>query len=518
MTVRRGLLLILMLLQPLQALAIDLNLERMLSPGALSQAHHKYEKDCQRCHSDFKQSQQNALCVDCHKEVGQDVAAKTGYHGRKPGIANSECRLCHSEHQGLQADIVQLNTHGFPHELTDFPLQGLHQAVACQECHKSGQAFREASGQCVDCHREDDVHKGSQGQQCKDCHSADGWRKTVFDHGKTQFPLKGAHSQVACSQCHRSNDYRQAEITCVSCHKIDDVHLNTFGAQCDGCHGVEKWSGVRFNHDRDTDFKLVGAHRSAQCAACHKPYSVAKALPQSCAGCHRQDDVHFGKNGEQCSQCHGENSWGKNRFDHGKTRFPLRGAHESVRCNQCHQGNVHNPIKDTTCIACHRSNDVHKQSLGVQCQQCHRESGWHEDVQFDHELTPFPLLGRHATTACESCHENAQFAGTPFACVDCHRAQDPHRGALGKACGDCHHPTAWDSWRFNHDRQTQFPLTGAHEGLFCEGCHAESLVQLKKQGAQCGQCHQADDVHRGAYGSTCDTCHTTTDFSTLEMR
>ncbi|MFZ5602675.1 MAG: cytochrome C [Pseudomonadota bacterium] len=516
MKMRTWLFLVLLMLLPLRANAIDLNLERMLSPGDLSQAHSKYEKDCKSCHSDFKQENQNALCVDCHKDVAQDISAKTGFHGRKPGIANSECRLCHSEHQGLKADIVQLNPHGFPHQFTDFPLQGLHQPVACNQCHVEGKKFREAPQQCVDCHRKDDVHKGSQGQQCANCHSAEGWRKTVFDHSKTLFPLKGAHSTVECSQCHRGSDYKQAETTCVSCHKIDDVHLNTFGTQCDSCHSTEKWKSVRFNHDRDTDFHLAGAHRTLQCSSCHKPGTLAKELPQTCVGCHRQNDVHFGKNGEQCDQCHSVNSWGKSRFDHSKTGFPLRGGHANAQCSQCHQGNVNTPIKDTTCVACHGADDVHNQSLGTQCQQCHSESGWHDNVQFDHELTHFPLLGMHATSACESCHENTRFAGTASACVDCHRTDDTHKGKLGDDCGSCHHPAAWKSWRFDHDKQTPFPLTGAHQGLACDGCHDQAFSQLK--GQQCGQCHQADDVHRGAYGRQCDTCHDTRDFSTLEMR
>src|SRR5215207_8019805 len=57
-------------------------LESVLSPGVLSQAHAKWENDCKSCHVRFNPKGQDALCMDCHKELSQDVRAKTGYHGR----------------------------------------------------------------------------------------------------------------------------------------------------------------------------------------------------------------------------------------------------------------------------------------------------------------------------------------------------------------------------------------------------------------------------------------------------
>ena len=515
---RSWLLLLLVWMIPLQGYAIDLNFQRMLSPGPLSAAHQKYEKDCKSCHSDFEKKSQNNLCLDCHKDVAGDIKTGAGFHGKKPGIAGSECRLCHSEHKGLKADIVQLNQHSFDHSFTDFPLTGLHTQLSCNQCHSSGKKLREAPHQCIDCHRKDDIHKGSQGTACGNCHSASGWNKTTFDHSKTHFPLHGAHAGVSCNQCHRSSDFKQAQTACISCHKIDDVHLNSFGTQCNSCHTETRWKDTRFNHDKDTHFKLLGAHKQLQCAACHTMGTIARDLPQTCVGCHRNDDAHFGKNGDNCGQCHNNVRWSNSRFDHSKTRFPLHGAHQQVRCEQCHLGNVHAPIKNFSCAACHNEDDVHKKSLGEQCQQCHNESGWRDHIRFDHDLTQFPLLGMHATVACESCHDNFQFTATTSTCISCHKADDPHKGTLGTQCASCHHPAGWNSWHFNHDKQTRFPLTGAHAGLTCDSCHKQPLAQLKGAGNQCGQCHQADDIHRGAYGMQCDTCHDTRNFSTLHMR
>ena len=39
-------------------------------------------QECANCHVKFDRAAQDGLCLDCHKEVGADVRAKQGYHGR----------------------------------------------------------------------------------------------------------------------------------------------------------------------------------------------------------------------------------------------------------------------------------------------------------------------------------------------------------------------------------------------------------------------------------------------------
>ena len=39
---------------------------------------------------------------------------------------------------------------------------------------------------------------------------------------------------------------------------------------------------------------------------------------------------------------------------------------------------------------------------------------------FNHMTTGFPLLGGHATAACETCHVGGVFKGTPKNCDGCH--------------------------------------------------------------------------------------------------
>lgn len=515
---RQWCLLITLLLSCVTARAVDFNLESVLSPGELSKAHAKYDNDCAQCHTREGRQQLNQLCLACHKPVATDIGQGTGFHGRKPGVKTAQCKLCHSEHKGRDADIVQLNTNAFMHDFTDFQLKGSHSVLGCNQCHAAGKAFREAGGSCIDCHRDDDVHKGAQGEQCQNCHGETQWRKTAFDHGKTKFALTGAHEKAACTQCHRSADYKNTPTECGSCHAIDDVHRGRFDAGCDDCHQTSGWNATRFDHARDGGFRLEGIHAQLACTQCHTQPASTQELPKTCTGCHQEDDVHEGRNGSQCQKCHDNVSWSKTRFDHSRTAFPLRGKHRQARCEQCHVDDVHAPITDKSCGGCHQRDDVHKQAMGKACEQCHNEEGWMQRVAFEHDLTAFPLLGQHATVGCEACHASKQFAGTPSACRDCHADDDKHKGQLGKHCAQCHHPIGWTSWHFDHDRQTRFDLDGAHQGLECAACHDRPMQEVRASGKQCGLCHRDDDIHRTAYGLQCGTCHNTTRFSDIRMR
>jgi len=75
-------------------------------------------------------------------------------------------------------------------------------------------------------------------------------------------------------------------------------------------------------------------------------------------------------------------------------------------------------------------------------------------------------------------------------------------------CSACHTTTSWhakgstqDGHKFDHT-STGFPLTGAHVGTPCSGCH--NATQTIKRA--CASCH--DDVHRGRLPQSCDNCHT----------
>ena len=105
-------------------------------PGQVIRAHVKQEEHCGSCHDRSNARSQTSLCLDCHKDIAGDIAQHRGFHGHADHVGSGECRGCHTEHKGRDADIVQLDKAQFNHKLTDFELTGAHAALACAACHK----------------------------------------------------------------------------------------------------------------------------------------------------------------------------------------------------------------------------------------------------------------------------------------------------------------------------------------------------------------------------------------------
>ena len=481
-------------------------IERLLMPGEVAKAHAKWETECSKCHDRTNSSRQSALCVDCHKEIGDDLRLTRGFHGHalKPGTA---CTACHTEHKGRTADIVRFDRESFDHAITGFKLDGHHATATCSVCHAQGKPFRSLKTTCFDCHQKQDIHSGKLGKDCAKCHNTTSFAKTDFDHDKTHFPLKGAHFRTACADCHRDPSFKNTPLECVACHAHDDVHKGGRGPKCGDCHNAVKWKQSVFDHEKVGHFALNGAHAKVGCDACHRSGDTKVKVPDKCAGCHAADDRHGGRFGDGCGGCHNEQKWKEARYDHDlKAHWPLKGKHAKVDCHSCHTGPVSGPKLPKDCAGCHKADDVHHGSMGKECAACHVETGWKDKVRFDHDMTRFPLVGLHAAVACEECHANQAYRDTARECVACHKADDVHKGNLGKECANCHNPNGWTFYQFDHGKATKFVLDGAHSKLDCKDCHVKSADEVKLPHF-CGGCHQRDDVHRGGFGPDCGRCH-----------
>jgi len=475
------------------------SLESVLMPGKVIRGHAKTEDKCEACHVRFDREGQNKRCRDCHKDVGQDVAQKQGYHGR---IKEQACRTCHTEHKGREARIVVLDEKKFDHKLTDYPLKGKHTETECNKCHTTGKTYRSAQSTCIACHKKDDEHKGKLGTKCADCHTETDWKEARFDHDTTDFKLEDKHAKARCKDCHKGNAFKDTPMACVSCHRKDDKHKGRFGEKCQTCHNAKAWDVILFNHDDDTKYLLRGKHRQTKCGDCHTGNLYRDKLQTTCVSCHKKDDKHKGSLGEKCGDCHVERDWKEARFDHGKSRFPLLGKHEDIECKACHKSPV---FKGTpmTCIACHKKDDTHKGSLGDKCGDCHGERDWKEN-RFDHGKTRFALLGKHRDVKCDDCHKDRKYKDTPAACLACHKKDDVHKGQQGEKCEQCHSAQDWKQTTFNHGR-TRFPLLGRHMAVECKKCHA--TAQYKDAKTECLACHEKDDVHKRRLGVQCESCH-----------
>lgn len=282
-------------------------------------------------------------------------------------------------------------------------------------------------------------------------------------------------------------------------------------------------------HD-NTNFPLVGRHRTVECGDCHFD-GVMEGTPTTCEACHwvrKQDDRYRLELGAHCGDCHTPQSWKHligGAFDHEiETGFRLEGAHQVVDCAQCHRESF--AATTTECSACHLADhqsakdpDHRAAGFPTQCELCHRSStSWSGAVLFDH--SSFALSGRHGSAECAQCHTGGRFAGTTSSCADCHtadynRATNPNHvaAAFPTDCESCHGSSAV-TWRgatnFNHD--LAFPLRGKHRTSQCVDCHRDE--RYSETSSDCMACH-ADDYNRttnpnhlqAGFPIQCESCH-----------
>jgi len=403
--------------------------------------------------------------------------------------------------------------------------------ASCEKCHKS---FKK-TGQnklCLACHDhaniKKDVSKGTgyHGRiqnikqiECNTCHTDHRGRAASivnlipgsFNHNKTDFRLKGKHAGVECKACHVSGKkYHEADKRCVSCHKKEGPHKGKLGKSCQNCHSEQQWNKILFDHAKHTDFKLQGKHKKVKCNVCHVN-NTYKKTPKNCYACHYVNDIHNGKQGKKCGSCHSVKSWKQVKFDHSKTKFPLKGNHLDVACVLCHVAGSYDKKLKTSCISCHRQDDTHKGRYGAKCATCHTEKSW-KSVIFSHNRdTKFDLKGLHKKLACNDCHrsglKNMKNKGK---CFDCHKSADVHKGEQGKKCDQCHTEEGWNKkLAFDHGL-TAFPLMGQHTVLVCEECHVDK--SFKSTDAECKACHRKDEAHNGVFGDNCELCHNPNDW------
>ncbi len=309
------------------------------------------------------------------------------------------------------------------------------------------------------------------------------------------------------------------------------VPHDSFPADCSLCHEGGDWANVQddfeFDHEKETGVALAGAHENASCLLCHNDRGpVAQFAAKGCAGCH--EDLHQGKLGQSCDDCHNEQTWRPQEAiaKHTRTRFPLVGAHASVDCSQCHEGATVGNFEalDTSCVTCHSgdltratSPDHVTQGWTDDCQRCHVPINWNQ-AQFNHPSS-FPLAGGHRGQNCSVCHLGSTFEGLSADCSSCHltdyqNTTDPNHVASNFSldCMTCHSINSWQGASFDHPGS--FPLTNGHNIQDCSACHVGGI--FANLPTDCASCHLPDyqdttDPNHAASGFDldCTVCHTT---------
>jgi hypothetical protein len=263
---------------------------------------------CSQCHVNGNYSLTSGLCSTCHMK---DYQGTTDPNHVQAGFPTT-CDSCHTTTSWAGAV--------FNHAATGFPLTGAHVPLQCSQCHINGN-YSLNSAACVTCHLSNfngttspnHVQAGFP-QTCELCHNTTAWIPSSFNHNNTAFPLTGAHTTVACANCHVNNNYTTVPTDCYSCHKT--VYQNTtnpnhiaagFPTTCQTCHTTTAWTGATFNH---TWWPVNHGNAGGVCSTCHtnpNDYSVFQ-----CTNCHTKaqtDPRHQGVGGYvynsiNCYQCH----------------------------------------------------------------------------------------------------------------------------------------------------------------------------------------------------------------------
>lgn len=473
-------------------------------------------------------------CLSCHKDPHR-------------GELGTNCLKCHNYVDWK--DVKQ-----FDHSKTRYPLTGAHAKVPCEKCHpvSSGpEKFVKYTGlpfeRCTPCHT--DPHRGRFPNACDTCHITSSWRQLLpagrFDHSKTKYPLLGKHAEVRCGQCHPAGDFKKplAYAKCSNCHKPDphsgQFRQRTDRGECSACHTVEAFKPSQYGlkEHAASAYPLEGKHAQVACEKCHLPAGKAtryKIPFARCTDCHT--DAHKGQfaaapHGNKCESCHTLETFRPSTFTlerHQATRYPLRGRHLAVSCEDCHKADASRqpaapaPYKfsDRTCTACHT--DPHRGQFGERmkkprpggapagCEACHSEKSWHDMARFDHSTTSYALVGAHRTVRCADCHKPdkpggslklVNFKAAPSRCYGCH--EDVHAGQFSAPgppadCAPCHNSVKWKPSLFDHETGTTFSLKGAHQEVPCRDCHktlkqvgGKPILFYKPTPGECKDCHGA---------------------------
>jgi hypothetical protein len=460
----------------------------------------------------------NTECRACHREEHRKsvvTLAREGGLGDDTWLGlETSCATCHTDpHQGrLGTDCVQCHTADdfrtivegeFDHARTRYPLEGAHREVACARCHRTVEKWIDQPPfeSCASCHS--DPHAGlatisGREVDCAICHGVRGFRPSLYTvamHAESPFPLEGKHRRVACEECHpkligerelrragsAGVQLRRPHARCADCHA--DAHGGQLarrrdGGACASCHGLDGFLPTTFGvtDHRKLEFALQGRHADVSCHACHGPDRPGlPALPgrdvlgpagvqfrmekADCETCHH--DPHLGRfaangdrpAGEGCLSCHDTGSFRRSRVDaelHRGFAFALDGAHAAVPCLECHR-ELDRPLSPSTLVA---------GAVGP------------------------ALAFRIERRDCRDCHE------------DPHGGQFSHREDEG-ACTACHGVDAFrPAVRFDHRRDSVFPLEGAHARTACVACHQPAEFADGNRGPwyrplphRCEDCH-----------------------------
>lgn len=215
---------------------------------------------CADCHGDPHGLRPGASCEGCHDAES--------FHNRPPGFGAGDGE----ESTGVPNPDAGSAQHVFAppprdaagattpsplptardeyHNVPPFSLDAGHSRLECHRCHGARGDLTGMAQACDTCHRKDDIHAGSLGPSCADCHTQRAFAPARFSHTAVGFSLVGAHRLLSCKNCHAAGNYMGLSGECLSCHADDAAraektsgmpHIGFLGQPCLNCHNQVSW-------------------------------------------------------------------------------------------------------------------------------------------------------------------------------------------------------------------------------------------------------------------------------------
>ena len=243
--------------------------------------------ECRSCHTSLIFKDADNYCVSCHTDIHQFTVG-------------ADCARCHNSSTWVVQNIIQI------HEQTSFPLMGAHATVNCNACHVSetNLRFGPIHPECISCHEQDyqlakqpDHNALRFSTDCAICHKQTSmdWMGVGIVH--SFFPLEQGHQISDCSQCHKTNNYKEISPECINCHLTDFKNAKNpdhtaFPTQCNLCHTLAiGWMPASFSN-HDSKFPIYsGKHKGEwdQCIECHTVAGNYSSF--SCIDCHEHNNA-----------------------------------------------------------------------------------------------------------------------------------------------------------------------------------------------------------------------------------
>ncbi|RME27007.1 MAG: hypothetical protein D6806_05315 [Deltaproteobacteria bacterium] len=408
-----------------------------------------------------------AVCSDCH--TAHDIRPHTDPRSSiaKRNVSRT-CQQCHAMIEKVHRKVIR-------GELWEKEPHRVPVCVDCHAPHKARKVFYElgmADADCLACHGKKDL-VGTRGEK--------GGKKMSM-YVDVNAIKAGAHSDIACAQCHSG----VSPVDKRPCEKI------TAAVDCSVCHAE-----VVNEYRTSIHGKLAerGDPQAPSCLDCHGHHGIKKKsdsasptfptnVPVLCGKCHREGEkaAKRYKGPEHDIVKHYTMSI------HGKGLLKS-GLVVTAMCTDCHTAHRALPAEDP-------SSSVNPSNVPKTCARCHNGI-FEQFVNSVHYPKGDEKKDGKKYPACTDCHSSHTIARTD---------KKDFKLEIIDQCGRCHEKITEGYFETYHGKVSRLGYTAAAKCYDCHGAHdilppwdPRSHLSRNNIVKTCGKCHEGSHRRFAGY-------------------